>query len=64
MLVRMNIGTIEFGGSEYPDGEASDPEKLALMQDRRRLQAKRIRFEDDRILIFRKSAGACRTCAS
>ena len=52
MLVRMNIGTIEFGGSEYPDGEASDPEKLALMQGSPPPAAKRIRFEDDRILDF------------
>ena len=52
MLVRMNIGTIEFGGSEYPDGEASDPEKLALMQGSPPPAVKRIRFEDDRILDF------------
>ena len=52
MLVRMNIGTIEFGGSEYPDGEASDPEKLALMQGSPPPAAKRIRFEDDGILEF------------
>ena len=35
----MNIGTIEFGGSEYPDGEELEfPKKLALMRDRRRLR--------------------------
>jgi CubicO group peptidase (beta-lactamase class C family) len=48
----MKIGTIEFDGIEYTDGHASDPNKLELMQGSPPPPAKRIRFQDDRILEF------------
>ncbi len=48
----MKTGTIEFDGVEYPDGDASDPGALALMQGSPPPPTKRIRFEDDRILDF------------
>jgi CubicO group peptidase (beta-lactamase class C family) len=48
----MKTGTIEFDGVEYPDGNASDPAALALMQGSPPPAAKRIRFEDDGILDF------------
>jgi CubicO group peptidase (beta-lactamase class C family) len=48
----MNKGTIEFDGVEYPDGMASDPVALAWMQGSPPLAAKRIRFQDDKILDF------------
>jgi len=48
----MTTGTMEFDGIEYPDGEASDPVALGLMQGSPPPVAKRIRFEDDRFLSF------------
>jgi hypothetical protein len=48
----MKIGTIEFDGNEYPDGNASNPLSLGLMQGSPPPSAKRIRLEDDRILGF------------
>jgi CubicO group peptidase (beta-lactamase class C family) len=48
----MKDGTIEFDGIEYPDGNASDPNRLGLMQGSPPPPAKRIRFEDDRYLHF------------
>jgi CubicO group peptidase (beta-lactamase class C family) len=48
----MNTGTIVFDGIEYPDGNASDPNALGLMQGSPPPLAKRIRFEDDRYLDF------------
>jgi CubicO group peptidase (beta-lactamase class C family) len=48
----MKDGTIEFDGIEYPDGNASDPNELGLMQGSPPPPAKRIRFEDDRYLNF------------
>jgi CubicO group peptidase (beta-lactamase class C family) len=46
------MGTIEFDGREYPDGTASDPDALGLMQGAPPSQDKLIRFEDDRFLEF------------
>jgi CubicO group peptidase (beta-lactamase class C family) len=48
----MKTGTMEFDGIEYPDGNASDPNALGLMQGSPPPPAKRIRFEDDRYLGF------------
>jgi CubicO group peptidase (beta-lactamase class C family) len=48
----MKIGTIEFDGYEYPDGNASNPVSLGLMQGSPPPADKRIRLEDDRILGF------------
>ncbi len=48
----MKSGTSEFDGVEYPDGTASDPNELGLMQGSPPPPAKRIRFEDDRYLDF------------
>jgi CubicO group peptidase (beta-lactamase class C family) len=48
----MNIKTIEFDGIDYPDGIASDPNALGWMQGSPPPMAKRIRFEDDRLLEF------------
>ena len=48
----MKAGTIEFDGIVYPDGNASDPEALGLMQGSPPPVTKRIRFEDDRYLDF------------
>src|ERR1700692_1989139 len=48
----MKTGTMEFDGTEYPDGIASDPQTLKLMQGSPPPLAKRIRFEDDRYLEF------------
>jgi CubicO group peptidase (beta-lactamase class C family) len=48
----MKTGTMEFDGIEYPDGDASDPVVLGLMQGSPPPPAKRIRFEDDRFLSF------------
>jgi hypothetical protein len=50
----MKPGTIEFDGVEYPDGNASDPNELGLMQGSPPPPAQRIRFEDDRYLDFPK----------
>ncbi len=44
--------TLAFDGIEYPDGNASDPNVLGLMQGSPPPVAKRIRFEDDRYLEF------------
>ena len=51
----MKTGTIEFDGVEYPDGIASDPGALALMQGSPPPPGKRIRFDDDRLLEFPQS---------
>jgi CubicO group peptidase (beta-lactamase class C family) len=48
----MKTGTIEFDGTEYPDGNSSDPNALELMQGSPPPLGKRIRFEDDRYLEF------------
>jgi CubicO group peptidase (beta-lactamase class C family) len=48
----MKSATLVFDGIEYPDGNASDPNKLRLMQGSPPPVAKRIRFEDDRYLEF------------
>src|ERR1700689_2708429 len=48
----MKTGTMEFDGTEYPDGIASDPQTLKLMQGSPPPPAQRIRFEDDRYLEF------------
>ncbi len=48
----MKTGTMEFDGTEYPDGIASDPQTLKLMQGSPPPLGKRIRFEDDRYLEF------------
>jgi len=48
----MKTGTMEFDGTEYPDGIASDPHALQLMQGSPPPLGKRIRFEDDRYLEF------------
>jgi CubicO group peptidase (beta-lactamase class C family) len=48
----MKAGTIEFDGIEYPDGNASDPNELGLMQGSPPPPANRIRFEDDQYLGF------------
>jgi CubicO group peptidase (beta-lactamase class C family) len=48
----MKTGMIEFDGTAYPDGTASDPNTLGLMQGSPPPVAKRIRFEDDRYLNF------------
>jgi len=48
----MKSGTIEFDGVEYPDGNASDPNELGLMQGSPPAPAQRIRFDDDRYLDF------------
>jgi len=48
----MKPGTLEFDGTEYPDGTASDPAALRLMQGAPPPVDKRIRFEDDRFLAF------------
>jgi CubicO group peptidase (beta-lactamase class C family) len=48
----MKTGMIEFDGIEYPDGPASDPTVLGLMQGSPPPPEKRIRFEDDRYLNF------------
>jgi CubicO group peptidase (beta-lactamase class C family) len=48
----MTTGTMEFDGIEYPDGNASDPVALGLMQGSPPPAAKRVRFEDDRFLNF------------
>jgi CubicO group peptidase (beta-lactamase class C family) len=48
----MTIETIEFDGIEYPDGNGSDPNALGWMQGSPPPMAKRIRFEDDRLLDF------------
>jgi len=50
----MKSGTIEFDGVEYPDGNASDPNELGLMQGSPPPPAQRIRFEDDQYLDFPK----------
>jgi CubicO group peptidase (beta-lactamase class C family) len=52
MIHLMKTGTMEFDGIEYPDGNASDPNALGLMQGSPPPPAKRIRFEDDRYLDF------------
>src|SRR6202163_3761498 len=48
----MKTGMIEFDGIEYPDGAASDPNTLGLMQGSPPPPGKRVRFEDDRYLDF------------
>jgi CubicO group peptidase (beta-lactamase class C family) len=46
------MGTLEFDGREYPDGTASDPHALGLMQGAPPPPDKLIRFADDRFLEF------------
>jgi CubicO group peptidase (beta-lactamase class C family) len=48
----MSTGTIEFEGTHFPDGNASDPHALGLMQGAPPPVGKRIRFQDDRYLEF------------
>jgi len=48
----MKTGTMEFDGTEYPDGDASNPVLLGLMQGSPPPVGKRVRFEDDRFLSF------------
>ncbi len=48
----MKTGTIEIDGREYPDGEASNPNRMGWMQGSPPPPAQRIRFQDDRILEF------------
>jgi CubicO group peptidase (beta-lactamase class C family) len=48
----MKSGTIAFDGIDYPDGSASDPTVMGLMQGSPPPVAKRVRFEDDRHLEF------------
>jgi CubicO group peptidase (beta-lactamase class C family) len=48
----MTTGTMEFDGTVYPDGNASDPIALGLMRGSPPPLEKRIRFEDDRYLEF------------
>ncbi len=44
--------TLTFDGQQYPDGAASDPIALGLMQGSPPPADKRIRFEDDRFFAF------------
>jgi CubicO group peptidase (beta-lactamase class C family) len=48
----MKSGTFEIDGVAYPDAEASDPNAMGWMQGSPPLQAKLIRFQDDRFLEF------------
>src|SRR5271170_3725517 len=48
----MKTGTVVFDGVEYLDGAVSDPIALGWMHGAPPPPAKRIRFEDDRILGF------------
>jgi CubicO group peptidase (beta-lactamase class C family) len=48
----MKTGKWVFDGVEYPDNEASDPNRLGWMQGSPPPPEKRIRFEDDRVLGF------------
>jgi len=48
----MKTDSVEFDGTEYPVGNASDPNLLGLMQGSPPPAEKRIRFEDDRYLEF------------
>lgn len=48
----MTLSKIVFDGVEYPDGEASDPNRLKLMHGSPPPVSKRIRMEDDRYLSF------------
>ncbi len=48
----MNAGTLNFDGVDYPDGQASDPATLGLMQGAPPPMSARIRFEDDRFFDF------------
>jgi hypothetical protein len=48
----MTPGTLEFEGTRYLDGSASDPNVLGWMQGAPPPAAKRIRFEDDKFLKF------------
>jgi CubicO group peptidase (beta-lactamase class C family) len=48
----MHTGTMEFDGTEYPDGNGSDPTLLGLMQGSPPPPTMRVRFEDDRYLQF------------
>jgi CubicO group peptidase (beta-lactamase class C family) len=48
----MKTDTVEFDGTEYPVGNAADPNLLGLMQGSPPPAEKRVRFEDDRYLEF------------
>jgi len=48
----MTTGTLEFEGTRYLDGSASDPNVLGWMQGAPPPATQRIRFEDDRFLKF------------
>jgi CubicO group peptidase (beta-lactamase class C family) len=48
----MTPGTLEFEGTRYLDGSASDPNVLGWMQGAPPPAGKRIRFEDDKFLKF------------
>ena len=48
----MTAGTLNFDGVDYPDGLASDPNVLGLMQGTPPAPDKRVRFDDDRFLTF------------
>ena len=48
----MTSGTLEFAGTHYLDGVASDPNVLGWMQGAPPPIAKRIRFRDDKFLSF------------
>jgi CubicO group peptidase (beta-lactamase class C family) len=48
----MQTATMEFDGTQYPDGNGSDPALLGLMQGSPPPPAMRVRFEDDRYLEF------------
>lgn len=45
-------GTLDFDGRSYPDGEASDPQRLNLMRGSPPPVGQRIRFEDDEFYRF------------
>jgi len=49
---KMTSGTLEFEGTRYLDGSASDPSVLGWMQGAPPAKLKRIRFEDDNFLEF------------
>jgi CubicO group peptidase (beta-lactamase class C family) len=48
----MTSGTLEFDGTRYLDGSASDPNALGWMQGAPPPELKRIRFQDDKFLKF------------
>jgi hypothetical protein len=51
-IADMTSGTLEFEGTRYLDGSASDPNLLGWMQGAPPADLKRIRFEDDKFLKF------------